>query len=104
MWRRGADPDGYVANFVETEQIMQINGYTGSIVQVMFCIIILECKIMVFLISFNLLIIFQIIRSYSYFLNNSSINITLSTYKTVNVSLINKLDFSYKIVPLPCIR
>ncbi|ESW28226.1 hypothetical protein PHAVU_003G269400 [Phaseolus vulgaris] len=34
MWRRGADPDGYVANFVETEQIMQINGYTGSIVQV----------------------------------------------------------------------
>ncbi|XP_047149251.1 phosphoinositide phosphatase SAC7-like [Vigna umbellata] len=34
MWRRGADPDGYVANFVETEQIMKINGYTGSIVQV----------------------------------------------------------------------
>ncbi|RDX73281.1 Phosphoinositide phosphatase SAC6, partial [Mucuna pruriens] len=34
MWRRGADPDGYVANFVETEQIMQINGYTASLVQV----------------------------------------------------------------------
>ncbi|KAE9607833.1 putative phosphatidylinositol-3,4-bisphosphate 4-phosphatase [Lupinus albus] len=34
MWRRGADPDGYVANFVETEQIMQINGYTASFVQV----------------------------------------------------------------------
>jgi len=59
MWRRGADPDGYVANFVETEQIMKINGYTGSIVQVMFCIIILQCKMMVFLILFNLLIIFR---------------------------------------------
>ncbi|KAG2376276.1 Phosphoinositide phosphatase [Vigna angularis] len=34
MWRRGADPDGYVANFVETEQIMQFNGYTASFVQV----------------------------------------------------------------------
>lgn len=35
MWRRGADSDGYVANFVETEQIMHINGYTASFVQVM---------------------------------------------------------------------
>lgn len=34
MWRRGADPDGYVANFVETEQIIQLNGYTSSFVQV----------------------------------------------------------------------
>lgn len=34
MWRRGADPDGYVANFVETEQVMQFNGYTASFVQV----------------------------------------------------------------------
>eukprot|EP00257_Ricinus_communis_P017833 XP_015576365.1 phosphoinositide phosphatase SAC7 [Ricinus communis] len=34
MWRRGADPDGYVANFVETEQIVQMNGYTSSFVQV----------------------------------------------------------------------
>ncbi|XP_050226758.1 phosphoinositide phosphatase SAC7-like [Mercurialis annua] len=34
MWRRGADPDGYVANFVETEQIVQMNGYTASFVQV----------------------------------------------------------------------
>ncbi|TKY58358.1 Phosphoinositide phosphatase SAC7 [Spatholobus suberectus] len=34
MWRRGADPDGYVANFVETEQIVQLNGYTASFVQV----------------------------------------------------------------------
>jgi hypothetical protein len=35
MWRRGADPDGYVANFVETEQLMQFNGYTASFVQVL---------------------------------------------------------------------
>jgi hypothetical protein len=36
MWRRGADLDGYVANFVETEQIVQMNGYTSSFVQVAF--------------------------------------------------------------------
>ncbi|XP_012844877.1 PREDICTED: phosphoinositide phosphatase SAC6-like [Erythranthe guttata] len=34
MWRRGADSDGFVANFVETEQIVQMNGYTASFVQV----------------------------------------------------------------------
>ncbi|PKA60102.1 Phosphoinositide phosphatase SAC7 [Apostasia shenzhenica] len=34
MWRRGADSDGYVANFVETEQILQANGFTASFVQV----------------------------------------------------------------------
>ncbi|XP_058108077.1 phosphoinositide phosphatase SAC6-like isoform X2 [Magnolia sinica] len=34
MWRRGADPDGYVANFVETEQIMHSKGYTASFVQI----------------------------------------------------------------------
>ncbi|XP_021753551.1 phosphoinositide phosphatase SAC7-like isoform X2 [Chenopodium quinoa] len=34
MWRRGANSDGYVANFVETEQIVQINGCTASFVQV----------------------------------------------------------------------
>ncbi|XWS45639.1 hypothetical protein CRYUN_Cryun15aG0153800 [Craigia yunnanensis] len=34
MWRRGADPEGYVANFVETEQIVQMNGFTSSFVQV----------------------------------------------------------------------
>ncbi|ONK55899.1 uncharacterized protein A4U43_C10F2100 [Asparagus officinalis] len=34
MWRRGADSDGYVANFVESEQILQANGYTASFVQV----------------------------------------------------------------------
>ncbi|RVW32884.1 Phosphoinositide phosphatase SAC6 [Vitis vinifera] len=33
MWRRGADSDGYVANFVESEQIVQLNGYTASFVQ-----------------------------------------------------------------------
>lgn len=36
MWRRGADPDGYVANFVETEQIMQLNRFTASFVLVKF--------------------------------------------------------------------
>ncbi|KAH7692020.1 Phosphoinositide phosphatase SAC6 protein [Dioscorea alata] len=34
MWRRGADSDGYVANFVETEQIVQWNGFSASFVQV----------------------------------------------------------------------
>ncbi|WCJ32805.1 Phosphoinositide phosphatase family protein [Euphorbia peplus] len=34
MWRRGADSDGYVANFVESEQIVQMNGYVASFVQV----------------------------------------------------------------------
>ncbi|KAF6157805.1 hypothetical protein GIB67_038273 [Kingdonia uniflora] len=34
MWRRGADSDGYVANFVESEQIVQVNGFTASFVQV----------------------------------------------------------------------
>ncbi|KAK8619110.1 hypothetical protein V6N13_133077 [Hibiscus sabdariffa] len=34
MWRRGADPEGHVANFVESEQIVQINGFTSSFVQV----------------------------------------------------------------------
>lgn len=34
MWRRGADTDGFVANFVESEQIIQLNGCTASFVQV----------------------------------------------------------------------
>ncbi|KAF9608789.1 hypothetical protein IFM89_011558 [Coptis chinensis] len=34
MWRRGADSDGYVANFVESEQIVQLNGFTASFIQV----------------------------------------------------------------------
>ncbi|KAM0899243.1 hypothetical protein ACQ4PT_021412 [Festuca glaucescens] len=33
-WRRGADPEGYAANFVESEQIMQSKGFTASYVQV----------------------------------------------------------------------
>ncbi|KAL7192856.1 hypothetical protein ACSBR2_024631 [Camellia fascicularis] len=32
MWRRGADSDGFVANFVESEQIMQFSGHTASFV------------------------------------------------------------------------
>lgn len=34
MWRRGADSDGYVANFVESEQVVQMNGFMASFVQV----------------------------------------------------------------------
>ncbi|EPS73143.1 hypothetical protein M569_01613, partial [Genlisea aurea] len=35
MWRRGADCDGFVANFLETEQIIQLNGgQTATFVQV----------------------------------------------------------------------
>lgn len=34
MWRRGADSDGYVANFVESEQIVQLDGFTASFIQV----------------------------------------------------------------------
>ncbi|KAK3119992.1 hypothetical protein QOZ80_9AG0679140 [Eleusine coracana subsp. coracana] len=34
MWRRGADQEGYAANFVESEQIMQAKGFTASYVQV----------------------------------------------------------------------
>jgi hypothetical protein len=36
MWRRGADAEGYAANFVESEQIMQSKGFTASYVQVGF--------------------------------------------------------------------
>ncbi|XP_038882829.1 phosphoinositide phosphatase SAC7 [Benincasa hispida] len=34
LWRRGADSDGYVANFVESEQIIQLHGFTASFIQV----------------------------------------------------------------------
>ncbi|MCO5586246.1 hypothetical protein L7F22_040185 [Adiantum nelumboides] len=34
MWRRGADREGYAANFVETEQIIKTNYYVASYVQV----------------------------------------------------------------------
>ncbi|KAJ3684219.1 hypothetical protein LUZ61_013383 [Rhynchospora tenuis] len=34
MWRRGADKEGYAANFVESEQIVEYNGCTASFVQV----------------------------------------------------------------------
>ncbi|XP_062219307.1 phosphoinositide phosphatase SAC7-like isoform X2 [Phragmites australis] len=34
MWRRGADPEGHAANFVESEQIMQSKGFTASYVQI----------------------------------------------------------------------
>lgn len=34
MWRRGADREGYTANFVETEQIIKTDCYVASYVQV----------------------------------------------------------------------
>ncbi|KAI3739970.1 hypothetical protein L2E82_30384 [Cichorium intybus] len=33
MWRRGADSDGYVANFVESEQVVHLNGNIGPFLQ-----------------------------------------------------------------------
>jgi len=35
MWRRGADLDGNVANFVESEQILESEGYFASYTQVL---------------------------------------------------------------------
>jgi phosphatidylinositol 4-phosphatase len=34
MWRRGANLDGDTANFVETEQIVEYEGFTSSFIQV----------------------------------------------------------------------
>ncbi|CAM6083198.1 unnamed protein product [Calypogeia fissa] len=34
MWRRGADLEGHVANFVESEQILEADGFLSSYVQV----------------------------------------------------------------------
>lgn len=34
MWRRGADMDGNTANFVETEQLLETEGYVASYTQV----------------------------------------------------------------------
>lgn len=34
MWRRGADTLGNVANFVESEQLLETEGYMASFVQV----------------------------------------------------------------------
>jgi hypothetical protein len=36
MWRLGADPEGYAANFVKSEQIVQSTRYIPSYVQVSF--------------------------------------------------------------------
>lgn len=37
MWRRGANREGFVANFVETEQVIEADGYIFSYVQVLAC-------------------------------------------------------------------
>ena len=39
MWRRGANRNGDVANFVETEQILEVNGHLASYVQVGLCFV-----------------------------------------------------------------
>lgn len=36
MWRRGANLEGDTANFVESEQIVEINGFKFSLLQVPF--------------------------------------------------------------------
>lgn len=37
MWRRGANNKGDVANFVETEQIIEVENFVASYVQVFRC-------------------------------------------------------------------
>lgn len=34
MWRRGANLEGDTANFVETEQLLELEGYKCSLLQV----------------------------------------------------------------------
>lgn len=34
MWRRGADLEGHVANFIETEQLLEVDGFITSYLQV----------------------------------------------------------------------
>lgn len=45
LWRRGADSDGFVANFVESEQIIQLKGFTASFVQVVYFILFYFCYV-----------------------------------------------------------
>lgn len=34
MWRRGANFEGDTANFIETEQLLEIEGFKSSLLQV----------------------------------------------------------------------
>lgn len=36
MWRRGANLEGDVANFIETEQLLEFEGFRSSFLQVSF--------------------------------------------------------------------
>lgn len=36
MWRRGANLEGDTANFIETEQLLELGGYISSFLQVCF--------------------------------------------------------------------
>lgn len=37
MWRRGANLQGDTANFIETEQLMEFDGFISSFLQVLLC-------------------------------------------------------------------
>lgn len=37
MWRRGANLEGDTANFIETEQILEAEGFNSSLLQVILC-------------------------------------------------------------------
>lgn len=43
MWRRGANLEGDVANFIETEQILDVEGFRSSLLQVIL-LDLLDCK------------------------------------------------------------
>lgn len=49
MWRRGANLEGDVANFIETEQLLDIGGYKSSFMQVFPSYLILVPKIVLYL-------------------------------------------------------
>lgn len=44
MWRRGADRDGFAANFVESEQLVTGEGFLASFVQVSVMLGVLRCR------------------------------------------------------------
>lgn len=49
MWRRGANLEGDVANFIETEQLLETDGYRSSFMQVFPAYLMLVPKIIQFL-------------------------------------------------------
>lgn len=49
MWRRGANLAGDVANFIETEQLLEIDGFMSSFMQVFSAYLLEVPKIIIFL-------------------------------------------------------